>query len=210
MENGIDIPNVNTIIVQDTQLFGLGQLHQVQPVPCVQDPCVFAFLVPPASRRPTICPLPAVLLQLRGRVGRSNVQAYALLMHPEPIFLQPHTLARLKVPVTRAMDCVLKPRWAGREGGWGMLREGRARGLRRLEVLTSWFYPPHLPSRSQSVPSYPIVSGHATRGRTRRRARARQGGPGVAWRRQRFWHAAEGHFRRQRGEHTCCAREVVT
>jgi len=29
MENGIDIPNVNTIVVQDTQLFGLGQLHQV-------------------------------------------------------------------------------------------------------------------------------------------------------------------------------------
>eukprot|EP00965_Chrysotila_dentata_P200196 6179851-Pleurochrysis_carterae.AAC.3 len=30
MENGIDIPNVNTIIVQDTQLFGLSQLHQLR------------------------------------------------------------------------------------------------------------------------------------------------------------------------------------
>ena len=30
MENGIDIPNVNTIVVQDTQLFGLSQLHQLR------------------------------------------------------------------------------------------------------------------------------------------------------------------------------------
>ena len=28
LENGIDMPNVNTIIVQNTQLFGLAQLHQ--------------------------------------------------------------------------------------------------------------------------------------------------------------------------------------
>lgn len=48
MENGIDIPNVNTIIVQEAHYFGLAQLHQ-----------------------------------LRGRVGRSNVQAYAYLMHSE-------------------------------------------------------------------------------------------------------------------------------
>ena len=30
MENGIDIPNVNTIIVQNTQMFGLAQLHQLR------------------------------------------------------------------------------------------------------------------------------------------------------------------------------------
>mmetsp|Transcript_31408 Transcript_31408/g.98457 ORF Transcript_31408/g.98457 Transcript_31408/m.98457 type:complete len:576 (-) Transcript_31408:63-1790(-) len=62
MENGIDIPNVNTIVVQDTQLFGLSQLHQ-----------------------------------LRGRVGRASVQAYALMMHPDPATLRPETLERLRV-----------------------------------------------------------------------------------------------------------------
>jgi len=40
MENGIDIPNVNTLVVQNSHLFGLAQMHQ-----------------------------------LRGRVGRSNLQA---------------------------------------------------------------------------------------------------------------------------------------
>merc|ERR1740139_93433 len=48
MENGIDIPNVNTLVVQNSHLFGLAQMHQ-----------------------------------LRGRVGRSNLQAYALLLHPQ-------------------------------------------------------------------------------------------------------------------------------
>jgi|MDSY01.2.fsa_nt_gb transcription-repair coupling factor (superfamily II helicase) len=62
MENGIDIPNVNTIIIQDTHMFGLSQLHQ-----------------------------------LRGRVGRSNVQAYALMMHPDPGLLGDDALRRLRV-----------------------------------------------------------------------------------------------------------------
>jgi len=62
MENGIDIPNVNTIIVQDTQLFGLSQLHQ-----------------------------------LRGRVGRANLQAYALLMHPRLSELGDDAMRRLRV-----------------------------------------------------------------------------------------------------------------
>ena len=30
MENGIDIPNVNTIIIQSTHMFGLSQLHQLR------------------------------------------------------------------------------------------------------------------------------------------------------------------------------------
>ena len=46
IENGIDIPNVNTIIVNDADKFGLAQLYQ-----------------------------------LRGRVGRSNHQAYCYLLY---------------------------------------------------------------------------------------------------------------------------------
>jgi len=46
IENGLDIPNVNTIIINNAENFGLSQLHQ-----------------------------------LRGRVGRTNIQAYAFLFH---------------------------------------------------------------------------------------------------------------------------------
>ncbi|MXP56316.1 transcription-repair coupling factor [Pantoea sp. Mhis] len=49
IETGIDIPNVNTIIIENSNQFGLAQLHQ-----------------------------------LRGRVGRSHQQAYALLLTPHP------------------------------------------------------------------------------------------------------------------------------
>ena len=62
LENGIDIPNVNTIIVQQTHMFGLAQLHQ-----------------------------------LRGRVGRAAVQAYAYLMHPRREQLSEDALQRLRV-----------------------------------------------------------------------------------------------------------------
>ncbi|MGV2829205.1 transcription-repair coupling factor [Myxosarcina sp. GI1(2024)] len=47
IESGLDIPRVNTIIVEDSQRFGLSQLYQ-----------------------------------LRGRVGRSGVQAHAWLLYP--------------------------------------------------------------------------------------------------------------------------------
>lgn len=62
MENGIDIPNVNTVIIQQTHMFGLSQLHQ-----------------------------------LRGRVGRSNIRAYAWLMHPPTQLLSDDALRRMRV-----------------------------------------------------------------------------------------------------------------
>ena len=68
MENGIDIPNVNTLIVQNTHLFGLSQLHQ-----------------------------------LRGRVGRSNLQAYALLFHPPSNLLSDIAVKRMRA-LEKAQD----------------------------------------------------------------------------------------------------------
>lgn len=62
MENGIDIPNVNTIIIQHTHMFGLSQLHQ-----------------------------------LRGRVGRSAVRAFAYMMHPPVGSLTEDALRRMRV-----------------------------------------------------------------------------------------------------------------
>ncbi len=61
IENGIDIPNVNTIIVNDADKFGLAQLYQ-----------------------------------LRGRVGRSNHQAYAFLLYQPHKALSEDAKARLE------------------------------------------------------------------------------------------------------------------
>ena len=61
IESGIDIPSVNTIIINRADRFGLAELYQ-----------------------------------LRGRVGRSNIQAYAYLLTP-PLSILPHvTLRRLQ------------------------------------------------------------------------------------------------------------------
>lgn len=60
IENGVDIPTVNTIIVQDAQSFGMSTLYQ-----------------------------------LRGRVGRSNLQAYAYFLYKEDI-LSEQGAARLQ------------------------------------------------------------------------------------------------------------------
>ncbi len=61
IENGIDIPNVNTIIVNDADKFGLAQLYQ-----------------------------------LRGRVGRSNHQAYAYLLYQSHKVLSEEAKSRLE------------------------------------------------------------------------------------------------------------------
>jgi transcription-repair coupling factor (superfamily II helicase) len=61
IENGIDIPNVNTIVVSDADKFGLAQLYQ-----------------------------------LRGRVGRSNHQAYAYLLYQAHKALTEEAKARLE------------------------------------------------------------------------------------------------------------------
>jgi transcription-repair coupling factor (superfamily II helicase) len=61
IESGIDIPSVNTIIINRADRFGLAELYQ-----------------------------------LRGRVGRSNVQAYAYLLTPPILVLPKQTLRRLQ------------------------------------------------------------------------------------------------------------------
>ncbi len=62
IESGLDIPNVNTIIINRTETFGLSQLYQ-----------------------------------LKGRVGRSNVKAYAYLFYPRHIPLTEIQQKRLQV-----------------------------------------------------------------------------------------------------------------
>ena len=61
IESGIDIPTVNTIIVNRADKFGLAELYQ-----------------------------------LRGRVGRSNIQAYCFLIVPPPAALSRTALKRLQ------------------------------------------------------------------------------------------------------------------
>lgn len=61
IESGLDIPNVNTIIINRADRFGLAELYQ-----------------------------------LRGRVGRSNVQAFAYLLTPPLSILPKFSLRRLQ------------------------------------------------------------------------------------------------------------------
>ncbi|WP_320676892.1 transcription-repair coupling factor [Prochlorococcus sp. MIT 1300] len=61
IESGLDIPRVNTILIEDSQKFGLSQLYQ-----------------------------------LRGRVGRSGVQAHAWLFYPNDSLLSDAARKRLR------------------------------------------------------------------------------------------------------------------
>ena len=61
IESGLDIPRVNTIIVEDSQKFGLSQLYQ-----------------------------------LRGRVGRSGIQAHAWILYPSKKTLSETARKRLR------------------------------------------------------------------------------------------------------------------
>ncbi|MGZ4715522.1 MAG: transcription-repair coupling factor, partial [Acidimicrobiales bacterium] len=61
IESGIDMPTVNTLVVDRADLLGLGQLHQ-----------------------------------LRGRVGRAGMRAYAYLFHPRDRALTEEAYERLK------------------------------------------------------------------------------------------------------------------
>lgn len=62
IESGVDMPNVNTIIVNQAHMYGLSQLHQ-----------------------------------LRGRVGRASLQAYAYFLVKNPKHLSDEALQRLEV-----------------------------------------------------------------------------------------------------------------
>ena len=61
VESGLDIPRVNTILIEDAHKFGLAQLYQ-----------------------------------LRGRVGRSGIQAHAWLFYPGDAFLSDAARQRLR------------------------------------------------------------------------------------------------------------------
>ena len=62
VESGLDFPRANTLIVDQAQMFGLGQLYQ-----------------------------------LRGRVGRSDRQAFAYFVVPDTEHLQPQAEERLRI-----------------------------------------------------------------------------------------------------------------
>lgn len=81
IENGLDISNANTLIVEDASRIGLSQAHQ-----------------------------------LRGRIGRSNVQSYAYFLYPA---------RKLKEKAERRLDALFRAQYLG---------AGQDIALRDLEI----------------------------------------------------------------------------
>ena len=53
IENGLDIPNVNTVIINNAQLFGLSQLHQIRGRVGRHNKQAYAHLLIPKNSQPT-------------------------------------------------------------------------------------------------------------------------------------------------------------
>ena len=70
VESGIDVPNVNTVIVENVHMFGLASLYQI-----------------------------------RGRVGRSNKQAYAIFMWPEKMDIDDPDHQTIKLRLKALSEC---------------------------------------------------------------------------------------------------------
>jgi transcription-repair coupling factor (superfamily II helicase) len=88
IESGIDMPKVNTIVVDRADWFGLADLHQ-----------------------------------LRGRVGRSKEQAYALFIVPEP--------ERISVPAQKRLSAILA--YSQLDSGFKLaMRDMEIRGIGNL------------------------------------------------------------------------------
>ena len=129
IENGIDIPNVNTIIVNDADKFGLAQLYQ-----------------------------------LRGRVGRSNHQAYAFLLYQAHKALSEDAKARLEA--IREFTHL----------GSGLAdRDARSRDSRRRQLARRGAVRLHRRGRLRDVRAAARRGDRRPQGRAARRRRARGG-----------------------------------
>ncbi len=95
IENGIDIPNANTILVDNAHRLGLAQLYQIKGRVGRSTRMGYAYLMIPEHYQLTevaqkrlnaikeFANLGDQLYQIKGRVGRSTRMGYAYLMIPE-------------------------------------------------------------------------------------------------------------------------------
>ena len=56
IESGLDIPQANTLVVEDAQTFGLAQLYQIRGRVGRSDERAYAYLLYPRRPRPTSTP----------------------------------------------------------------------------------------------------------------------------------------------------------